>query len=156
MRQDFQRPCDLQIFGYTADKKDKKRAARLLEQNPEINAVFPLIGLGITKEDCYRMVKEAGIELPMMYRLGYNNNNCIGCVKGGMGYWNKIRVDFPDVFERMALLEEKLGATCMNGLSLRELRPGQGRHEDLDIGECGFVCGSNEGWQQLSINIPTD
>ena len=32
--------------------------------------------------------------------MGYNNNNCIGCIKGGMGYWNKIRVDFPEVFEK--------------------------------------------------------
>ena len=25
-----------------------------------------------------------GIEIPVMYRLGYNNNNCVGCVKGGI------------------------------------------------------------------------
>ena len=44
-----------------------------------------------------------------MYKLGYNNNNCIGCVKGGIGYWNKIRVDFPAEFDRMAELERKIG-----------------------------------------------
>ena len=32
-----------------------------------------------------------------MYDLGYPNNNCIGCIKGGMGYWNRIRKDFPDI-----------------------------------------------------------
>ncbi len=38
-----------------------------------------------------------------MYDLGYPNNNCIGCVKGGMGYWNKIRKDFPEVFQKRAV-----------------------------------------------------
>ena len=37
-----------------------------------------------------------------MYKLGYKNNNCIGCVKGQAGYWNKIRKDFPDVFDQMS------------------------------------------------------
>ena len=40
-----------------------------------------------------------------MYKLGYNNNNCIGCVKGGQAYWNKIRIDFPETFNKMAKLE---------------------------------------------------
>lgn len=35
-----------------------------------------------------------------MYDLGYANNNCIGCVKGGIGYWNKIRIDFPEESDR--------------------------------------------------------
>ena len=48
------------------------------------------------------MVHRAGVKLPAMYGLGYEHNNCIGCVKGGMGYWNKIRKDFPDAFEKMA------------------------------------------------------
>ena len=45
---------------------------------------------------------------PLMYDLGYPNNNCIGCVKGGMGYWNHIRKDFPEVFEVGRSWKEKL------------------------------------------------
>jgi hypothetical protein len=55
------------------------------------------------------MLWKAGIEIPAMYKMGYNNNNCIGCVKGGMGYWNKIRKDFPEVFNRMAVIEREVG-----------------------------------------------
>ena len=51
--------------------------------------------------------------IPEMYHLGYHNNNCVGCVKGGMAYWNKIRVDFPGIFDRMAVLERKLGRSCL-------------------------------------------
>jgi hypothetical protein len=75
-----------------------------------------------------------------MYELGYKNNNCIGCVKGGRGYWNKIRVDFPTVFERMAAQEEKMGATIFKDCTLRTLPPEAGKYEsELDI-ECGPSC----------------
>lgn len=63
------------------------------------------------------MLWKAGIEIPAMYKMGYNNNNCIGCVKGGMGYWNKIRKDFPEVFNRMAVIEREVGATCLKDKS---------------------------------------
>jgi len=52
------------------------------------------------------MVERAEIELPEMYKLGYEHNNCVGCVKGGMGYWNKIRVDFPLRFKEYADMEK--------------------------------------------------
>jgi hypothetical protein len=55
------------------------------------------------------MIERAGLMLPLMYRLGYHNANCIGCVKGGAGYWNKIRRDFPEDFEEMAQIEESIG-----------------------------------------------
>ena len=87
-----------------------------------------------------RAVSEAGIELPAMYKLGYNNSNCIGCVKGGMGYWNKIRKDFPEIFEETAKVERMVGRSCMKGQFLDELDPERGRHEDISLPECGVVC----------------
>ena len=36
--------------------------------------------------------------------------NCVkGCVKGGKGYWNKVRRDFPEQFEEIAAVQESLG-----------------------------------------------
>ena len=85
------------------------------------------------------MLLQAGIELPAMYRLGYRNNNCIGCVKGGLGYWNKIRRDFPDAFRKMSQFERQIGAR-INPVYLDELDPRRGRYEsELEI-ECGPVC----------------
>ena len=55
------------------------------------------------------MLENLGIKRPAMYDLGYGNNNCIGCLKGGMGYWNKIRIDFPEVFDRYSSLERETG-----------------------------------------------
>ena len=75
-----------------------------------------------------------------MYRLGYTNANCIGCVKGGKGYWNKIREDFPEIFKQTAELERKAGHSCINGVFLDELKKGEGRHESLTLPECGVTC----------------
>lgn len=138
----FQRPDDIQVFGYTAEETG--RAARFREQNFEVRLQTPLIDAGLTKSDCLAMLERAGIALPAMYLLGYQNNNCIGCPKGGMGYWNKIRRDFPAVFARMSALEAELGATVLrdNGepLPLAELAPSRGNHSDEPNFECSLLC----------------
>ena len=82
-----------------------------IDANNEVNLKPILMEKGLTKEDCLGIVDKAGIEIPVMYKLVYRNNNCIGCVKGEAGYWNKIRKDFPKVYERMAQTEELLGRT---------------------------------------------
>lgn len=144
----FQRPDDVQVFGYTADPKDAARADRFREQNPGVELRTPLIERGLTKADCLAIVDRAGIEIPAMYRLGYHNNNCIGCVKGGMGYWNKIRVDFPAVFDRMAKLERTIDATCLRSdgerLFLDELDPGRGDYPSEPSMDCSLLCAITE------------
>ena len=133
-------PYDFQIFGFEYEKKQINRAIRFEEQYPEAKAVFPLIELKLDKKQAMIELQNAGIELPMMYKLGYSNSNCIGCVKGGMGYWNKIRVDFPDVFNEVAKIERQVKRTCIKGKYLDELDPQAGRHEELSLPECGVVC----------------
>ena len=91
-----------------------------------------------------------------MYKLGYRNNNCVGCVKGEAGYWNKIRVDFPETFERMAKMEDYLGRTVckiertvdgvrtIKRVSLRELPPNQGNYPSEPDIQCGIFCHAAE------------
>lgn len=148
VRRAFSEPEDVHVFGFTLE--EEARAERFRLNNIEIDARFPLIEQRIGKAACYEIVKyEARIELPAMYRLGYHNANCVGCVKGGAGYWNKIRVDFPEVFDRMAALETEIGASCINGKPLATLDPKVGRHTDLELPDCGLFCGENEGWKHL-------
>lgn len=75
-----------------------------------------------------------------MYDLGYRNNNCIVCVKGSVGYWNKIRKDFPEVFAAWAKQEREVGHTCLKGIYLDELDPNAGRIEDEVMEECSIMC----------------
>lgn len=130
----------LQVFGMTAD--EGHRAKRLLKDG--LSYEFPLIDAGIYKKECYERLHIAGIELPEMYRLGFNNNNCIGCVKGGAGYWNQVRKHFLVEFTKMAELERELDHSCINGKFLDELRPGEGRHDEPDI-SCGLFCQMEKG-----------
>jgi 3'-phosphoadenosine 5'-phosphosulfate sulfotransferase (PAPS reductase)/FAD synthetase len=138
LRHQFQQADDIQVFGYTVEEKG--RAQRFRDNNPDVTLACPLIDAGLTKSDCLAIIDRAGIPLPAMYLLGYRNNNCIGCVKGGMGYWNKIRRDFPDVFARMALLEREIGHSCLRDQFLDELDPGRGNHADEPSFECSLLC----------------
>jgi 3'-phosphoadenosine 5'-phosphosulfate sulfotransferase (PAPS reductase)/FAD synthetase len=134
----FQQPDDIQVFGYTVE--EQHRAERFRVGNPEVDLSCPLIDHNLTKSDCLAIIDRAGIRLPAMYLLGYRNNNCIGCPKGGMGYWNKIRRDFPATYERMALLERELDASCIGGVFLDELDPDRGSHADEPSFECSLLC----------------
>lgn len=139
VREGWQAPDDVHIFGYTADKKDADRFHRFVDNNPGVTCEAPLIDAGLEKSDVLVMVRSTGIELPAMYQLGYGNNNCIGCVKGGKGYWSAIREDFPDVFAKRASQERALGASCINGTFLDDLNPEQepDRREDI---ACSLNC----------------
>jgi hypothetical protein len=146
VRNTFERPGDRQVFGFTAE--EQQRFEDFQENNPGVDVDVPLIRHGIGKRDCLALLAGAGIDLPTMYKLGYRNNNCIGCVKGGAGYWNKIRRDFPDVFEKMAQVEEHLGRTInvtriggeRKRITLRELDPTAGRYDEEPDISCGVVC----------------
>ena len=133
-----------QVWGFEFEKSQINRAIRFQEQYGYTNPLFPLIENKLTKNECAGIIHGAGILLPEMYRMGYANNNCIGCVKGGAGYWNKIRKDFPENFKQMAEAERKIGATCLkdeNGkIYLDELNPDAGNPSDLVFGECGIFC----------------
>lgn len=122
------------------DAKEKKRAEGIIKNFPEFNHEFPLIDKCLSKEDCHGLAKELGLKRPLMYDLGYSNNNCIGCVKGGMGYWNKIRKDFPEVFTARARLEREIGHSCINGTYLDELPEGAGRMNEEIMEDCSIMC----------------
>lgn len=104
----FEQPGDILVMGYTAEEQHRLDDWR--EDWPDRQIIAPLIDRGLTKEDCKAMVERAGIKLPAMYLLGYDNANCIGCVKGGHGYFRAIREDFPKQFYRLAQAEAKVAA----------------------------------------------
>lgn len=122
------------------DYGEKNRCDRLHETMPEQEHVFPLVDRMMTKADAHRVLVASGIKRPAMYELGYSNNNCVGCVKGGMGYWNHIRRDFPEIFDARAKMERLIQATCIKGIYLDELDPDRGRHEPPIVGDCGILC----------------
>lgn len=126
------------VWGF--DINERNRAENVAETMTGFQHEFPLIERNLTKQDCHAIAARLCIKRPVMYDMGYNNNNCIGCVKGGMGYWNKIRVDFPEVFERRAKLERELNSRCLKECFLDELEPDRGRMSEEIMEDCGIFC----------------
>lgn len=116
----FQRPDDIHVFGYTADKEDVTRFSRLKENYPELKVKAPLIDSGVTKAAALGMLQRAGIKPPRTYAMGFPNANCLksGCSKASSpDYWSLFRLHFPDRFASTAELSRRLGArlTRING-----------------------------------------
>jgi 3'-phosphoadenosine 5'-phosphosulfate sulfotransferase (PAPS reductase)/FAD synthetase len=137
---------DVEVFGYTSD--EKHRVERWKKNNNERVIECPLIDKQLDKSDCLGMLERVGIELPTMYKLGFRNNNCIGCVKAqSVDYWKRIRKHFPNRFNHMAKLERELNhainRVTQKGERLKvfldEIPEGDPKGEDAKI-SCGLFC----------------
>lgn len=166
-REQFQRnnSFDGQAFGF--DIKEKRRAIAMEKNFSSAKPFFPLIENNLSKQNYIKIILNTGINLPRTYYYGFHNNNCFrtGCVQGGIGYWQKMKREFPDKFEYMARIEHEL--TNRKGKSvtmLRDQAKGRGllflkSHPDYpnikDISmkkgrepkplkECNGFCGTND------------
>lgn len=97
-----------QVFGFDID--ETKRAKAFTLNYGDSNPIYPLLLHGLSKKRCIEIVQDAGINIPRAYRLGLHNNNCLGtgCVQGGIGYWQKIQRELPELFDKMAEEEHLL------------------------------------------------
>ena len=138
-------PDDVMVLGFTVEEVDRLEDFR--DRNPARTVLAPLIEAGLTKSDCKAMVERAGIRLPIMYEKGYDNANCIGCVKGGEGYFRAIREDFPEQFETLCQVQDELGPGSYlfrvratgERFGLRDLGDGPVRRNEA-LPACSFFC----------------
>jgi len=138
---------DIEIYGYTAD--ERKRVEKFQANNNERIIECPLIDHNLTKEDCLGMLDREGIEIPTMYKLGFRNNNCIGCVKArdSIDYWKRVRKHFPEHFARMAGYEREFSdkftlnrvGPDKSPVYLDEIEEGDPKGSDPNI-QCGLFC----------------
>lgn len=137
---------DIQAFGFTVE--ETARTQRFRSTNPEVHLVSRLIDLGITKAQCHQTMRNAGLEIPAMYRLGFPNANCVGCVKAQSPfYWNRVRRFFPEVFVARATLSRELGVKLVKGTRgarpryfLDELDASLGSVIDEPMPDCDLLC----------------
>lgn len=134
---------DWLVMGFTSDEQKRADMFRKTERS---NFLPVLVREGITKADCYRIISEAGIALPRIYKMGYPNANCIGCVKAtSPTYWNHVRKQHPNVFEQRSEQSRRIGARLVRykgeRIFLDEL-PSTARGQpmkSMDL-ECGLFC----------------
>lgn len=140
---------DINVIGYT--KEERARADDLERNFRSENFHFPLIERDLSHDDCLAIVDRAGLVLPLLYRMGYSNANCIGCVKGGQNYWQRIRRDFPTQFVQIQAIQEDIGPGAYflqhrsgphkgERMSLAELPPGDGNLAEEPSFSCSFFC----------------
>ena len=139
---DEHRP-DFHVLGFTADE-GKRHRLFVISEIP--NVIPVLIDEGITKGDCFGLIKDAGIILPLSYRDGMPNANCDRCVKAtSPTYWNLVRVKRPNAFKERAEQSRRLGVRLVRykgkRIFLDELPPDAAGRPIKDMNfECGIFC----------------
>lgn len=132
---------DWHVLGFTVDEIARHERFTKFERE---NVLPILIDEKLTKIDCFKIIEEAGIELPKIYKLGYPNANCIGCVKSqSPTYWNLVRETFPEVFEQRSEQSRQIGCKLVKlkgkRVFLDEL-PTDAKGGKIKSYECGIFC----------------
>lgn len=145
----FQHPTDRHVFGYTDDKVDIDRFARLKANYPELDVSAPLIEQGVDKANCLGIVERWGLALPRSYAMGFPNANCLqsGCVKGGLSYWSRYRFYFPKEFAETAAQAREIGARLVKYKGKRifiDEIPADYPMTDPIVPACDFLCSAME------------
>lgn len=132
---------DWHVLGFTLD--ERKRFERFIQSECE-NTIPVLIDAGITKEECFKIIKKAGIVRPRIYEQGYPNANCIGCVKAtSPSYWNLVRKKHPEIFKDRAELSRSIGCRLVRvkgkRIFLDELKETD-KGRNIKNFDCGVFC----------------
>ncbi len=108
MLQKFAQKGDTLFFGI--DLLEKHRAVRIAQvySNLEMKTRFPLIENEILKPEIYKWLKNIGIEIPALYKMGFKHNNCSGgCVRSGKKQWLHLLKVLPKVYEERERVENE-------------------------------------------------
>ncbi|MBK9800716.1 MAG: hypothetical protein IPP56_13710 [Bacteroidetes bacterium] len=142
-RQQFEETnkIDSHVFGFTLEEKSRHDNFTKFERT---NVIPVLIDAKLTKQDCFDILMSNDIELPRIYKLGYPNANCIGCVKAtSPTYWNHVRKMHPQTFNERAEQSRKIGAKLVRykgkRIFLDEL-PEDAIGRKMKSYECGIFC----------------
>ena len=133
------------VLGFTSE--EHHRHTSFIESSMRFDLLPVLIANDLNKADCFNIILDADIKLPEMYKLGYPNANCIGCVKASSPtYWNHVRRLHPEVFKDRASLSRELGCKLVKVKGVRifldELDPNlttRSMKNQAAI-ECGIFC----------------
>ena len=109
----------------------------------------------IGKPEMLDQLKEDGIEVPYLYKMGFSHNNCGGaCVKGGIGHWKHLLETDPRKYREWENKENEIRRKIGKNVSILRRRGQQYTLHDLrmsvegsgiqlsmedlcDIGGCG-------------------
>ena len=104
----------VKVIGFSAaePRRVEREAAKGLEHG--YTPRFPIIEHGVTKQDCIDWCESVGVKPSAMYCWA-EHANCVGCVKGGMAYWQAVAKNAPEVYAQRISLEEEFGHSILRG-----------------------------------------
>jgi len=95
---------------------DEARRARKSAGVQYIELRYPLIELGLSREDCVRIIREAGWPVPV-------RTSCIMCPQRTMFEWLRLKVECPEDFERACEIEDEIRRVDPNVFPTPKCRP---------------------------------
>jgi 3'-phosphoadenosine 5'-phosphosulfate sulfotransferase (PAPS reductase)/FAD synthetase len=113
--QRFYKDGDTLVFGIGND--EPYRAKRLIDvyqtvaikTNKYPKLRFPLISENVTKQQINEFLEIAGIQEPVLYRLGFLHNNCSGgCIRAGKKQWKLLYEKLPEVYMDRERVEREM------------------------------------------------
>lgn len=137
------------VLGF--DVTEAHRVERAKENWQPYGILAPLIERVAAKREALEALKKVGIEIPRLYKMGFQHNNCGGfCVRAGQAQFQKLLEIFPERYAEHEASEQKLLAEIPttrpflrrieNGkkkyLSLKQFRESD-KQESFDFGGCG-------------------
>ena len=89
-------------------RRHKKTLQSYAEALPEAHVEYPLLWEPQEKRDLLEVCEqELGIDPPLLYKLGYDFNNCGGgCCRSGIKAWTRTALFFPTIFAHRSAWEQ--------------------------------------------------
>jgi hypothetical protein len=158
--QKYAEPGDILYFGIDASEAHRAVRISAIYEQRGIECRFPLIEERVFKPQMFQWLESIGIEMPRMYRLGFEHNNCSGgCVRSGKRQWLRLLRTLPEVYAERERVEEEFSHLAgkpqhfMKDMSLKQLREEYEATADgeqfLDmfdgndtVSECIGICGT--------------
>lgn len=117
------------VFGF--DWTEPQRVERIAKRMAPVPVWCPLLERPLmTKQEIARAVEAIGIEIPLMYRQGFEHNNCgqIGCVRAGISHFVHLYHVRPAVYAKSQRSEQGVRDYLGKNVSiLRDRRGGRAK-----------------------------
>lgn len=128
------------VLGYSKHEWERVQRGTMRAERGGYRVRFPLAETGVSKQACVDWSVALGVPVPRMYEWS-DHANCVGCRRGGKGYWLAVQANRPEVFEAAKAREAEFGHTFLKDMSLATLevvglkRPVR-RREAIDTRAC--------------------
>lgn len=113
--QKYYKDGDILVFGIGVDEPHRVKRlddvyfAIAEKKGKSCELVFPLVEENVTKDQINDFLKQANIEEPILYKLGFLHNNCSGgCVRAGKKHWKLLYEKLPEVYAERERVESDM------------------------------------------------